>query len=105
MKTVLIKRFTPYDQEINQNKWMNDLDKIVTVFSIERESTFNYRYEREDIMLDAYIIDQIRRREEERRRINERPALQLPIPEPPPPRRQDEIEAEPEPKRVVIIDL
>ena len=63
------------------------------------------RYEREDIMLDAYIIDQIRRREEERRRINERPALELPLPEPPPPRRQDEAEAESEPKRVVIIDL
>ena len=51
------------------------------------------RYEREDIMLDAYIIDQIRRREEERRRINERPALELPLPEPPPPRRPDEAEA------------
>jgi hypothetical protein len=62
-------------------------------------------YEREDTMLDAYIIDQIRRREEERRRINERPALELPLPEPPPPRRQDEAEAESEPKRVVIIDL
>lgn len=56
-------------------------------------------------MLDAYIIDQIRRREEERRRINERPALELPLPEPPPPRRPDEAEAESEPKRVVIIDL
>ena len=56
-------------------------------------------------MLDAYIIDQIRRREEERRRINERPALELPLPEPPPLRRIDEAEAESEPKRVVIIDL
>lgn len=64
-----------------------------------------FGYEREDIMLDAYIIDQIRRREEERRRINERPALQLPLPEPPPPRRQNEAEADSEPKRVVIIDL
>ena len=63
------------------------------------------RYEREDIMLDAYIIDQIRRREEKRRRINERPALELPLPEPPPPHRPDEAEAESEPKRVVIIDL
>ena len=75
-----------------------------------RYSVYNSRYnpfgyEREDIMLDAYIIDQIRRREEERRRINERPALQLPLPEPPPPRRQDEAEADSEPKRVVIIDL
>ena len=56
-------------------------------------------------MLDAYIIDQIRRREEERRRISERPALELPLPEPPPPSYRDEIEAESEPKRVVIIDL
>ena len=56
-------------------------------------------------MLDAYIIDQIRRREEERRRIHERPALELPLPPLPPPRRYDEAEAESEPKRVIIIDL
>jgi hypothetical protein len=55
-------------------------------------------------MLDAYIIEQIRRREEERRRINERPAIQLPLPEPVAPRRE-EVEAEPEPKRVIVIDL
>lgn len=81
---------------------MNVLDSLDTVFTI---FSITLRDEREDIMLDAYIIDQIRRREEERRRINERPALELPLPEPPPPRRQDEAEAESEPKRVVIIDL
>jgi hypothetical protein len=81
---------------------MISLDSLVTVISIY---SITLRNEREDIMLDAYIIDQIRRREEERRRINERPALELPLPEPPPPRRPDEAEAESEPKRVVIIDL
>lgn len=81
---------------------MIGIDSLVTVFNIY---SINLRYEREDIMLDAYIIDQIRRREEERRRINERPALELPLPEPPPPRIYDEAEAESEPKRVVIIDL
>jgi hypothetical protein len=55
-------------------------------------------------MLDAYIIEQIRRREEERRRINERPSIQLPLPEAPPVHRE-EVEAEPEPKRVIVIDL
>jgi hypothetical protein len=76
---------------------MIDLDSPVTVFSID--------IEREVVMLDAYIIDQLRRREEERRRINERPALELPLPPPPPPRHRDEAEAESEPKRVVIIDI
>jgi hypothetical protein len=84
---------------------MIGLDKVVTVFSIDSKYLLTHRYEREDSMLDAYIIDQIRRREEERRRINERPALELPLPEPPPPRHRDEVEAESEPKRVVIIDL
>lgn len=56
-------------------------------------------------MLDAYIIEQIRKREEERRRIYERPALELPLeePAPRPPRRQEEVE--PEPPRVIVIDL
>lgn len=93
------------NQELCIKKWMNDLDKVVRVLSIKSIHLSTLRYEREDTMLDAYIIDQIRRREEERRRINERPALELPLPEPPPLRRRDEVEAEPEPKRVVIIDL
>lgn len=55
-------------------------------------------------MLDAYIIDQIRKREEERRRIHERPALELPLEPVPPPDWEPEIEEE-EPPRVIIIDL
>jgi hypothetical protein len=54
-------------------------------------------------MLDAYIIEQIRKREEERRRIFERPVLELPL-EPTPP-EHDEEEVEKEPARVVVIDL
>ena len=69
-----------------------------------------YRYpdilESEDLMLDAYIIDQIRRREEERRRIHERPALQLPLPIPEPRFDLEENETEQqEPKRVIVIEL
>ncbi len=58
-------------------------------------------------MLDAYIIEQIRKREEERRRINDRPVLELPLPlEQPTRRKQDEEEeTEREPSRVIIIDL
>ncbi|MFZ4737749.1 MAG: hypothetical protein ACOYM9_17475 [Bradymonadia bacterium] len=59
-------------------------------------------------MLDAYIIDQIRKREEERRRIYERPALELPLPidDAPPRRREREaVEDEDEPSRVIVIDL
>lgn len=55
-------------------------------------------------MLDAYIIEQIRKREEERRRIYERPALELPLPEERPRRRERE-EPEEEPSRVIVIDL
>ena len=54
-------------------------------------------------MLDAYIIDQIRRREEERRRIFERPALRVPLE--PPIEEEVESEEESETPRVVIIDL
>ena len=56
-------------------------------------------------MLDAYIIEQIRKREEERRRIYERPALEIPlddgyyrIPDRKPVPKE-------EPSRVIIIDL
>ncbi len=55
-------------------------------------------------MLDAYIIDQIRKREEERRRIHERPALELPLEPEPPPDWEPEVEEEEAP-RVIIIDL
>jgi len=54
-------------------------------------------------VLDAYIIEQIRKREEERRRILERPALKIPLlPEPLQP--EDELE-EPESTGVIVIDM
>jgi hypothetical protein len=60
-------------------------------------------------MLDAYIIEQIRKREEERRRIYERPSLELPLPsvdrEPPRRSEDDEDEVPEEAPRVIIIDL
>lgn len=54
-------------------------------------------------MLDAYIIEQIRKREEEAKRIYERPALELPLVEPP--RKRVEVDEDSEPSRVIIIDL
>lgn len=57
-------------------------------------------------MLEPWIIDQIRRREEERRR-GERPQLELPVPEYPPDhgpdRDADEGRDESEPTRGVAI--
>jgi hypothetical protein len=52
-------------------------------------------------MLDSFIIDELRRRETERR-----PALQIPIRDPPR-RRTDEQDDEPDdvPRGVVVIDL
>lgn len=55
-------------------------------------------------MLDAYIIEQIRKRDEERRRIYERPALELPLPEERP-RRRERDETDEEPSHVIVIDL
>ncbi len=57
-------------------------------------------------MLDAYIIEQIRKREEERRRILEQPAIELPLhPQSPPDGDHEEVEPKPESPRVVIIDI
>ena len=57
-------------------------------------------------MLDAYIIEQIRKREEERRRILDRPAIQLPLhPEAPSEKRDTDSDAEKEPSRVIVIDI
>ena len=53
-------------------------------------------------MLDAFIIEEIKRREEERR--ERRPRLELPIPEPPPHRQNDRSEDEGPQRGVVIID-
>ena len=55
-------------------------------------------------MLDAYIIEQIRKRNEERHRILERPALKLPL-EPEPFDVEEDEEPEVEAPRVIIIDL
>ena len=55
-------------------------------------------------MLDAYIIEQIRRREQERREQRERPRLELPLyHDAPPPEEVPDDDAEP--ARVIIIDL
>lgn len=59
-------------------------------------------------MLDAYIIEQIRKREEERRQIHERPALELPLDREPPRHsddHDDEAREDDEAPRVIIIDL
>jgi len=58
-------------------------------------------------VLDAYIIEQLRKREEERRRIYERPALELPLPMDDGPRRREHEAAEEdhEPSHVIVIDL
>ena len=53
-------------------------------------------------MLPPFIIEQIRKREEEERR--EQPALELPLPIPSVPREQSGRDEEPE-RGVVIIDL
>jgi hypothetical protein len=52
-------------------------------------------------MLDAFIIEEIKRREQERR--ERRPRLELPIPEPPP-RRQDRRQDDQPQRGVLIID-
>lgn len=54
-------------------------------------------------MLDAYIIEQIRKREQDRREQRERPRLDLPLYHDGPP--PEEVEEDPEPARVIIIDL
>jgi hypothetical protein len=56
-------------------------------------------------VLDAYIIDQIRKREEERRRIYERPAIELPLEDVRPEPKRDRRDEEDEPSRVIVIDL
>lgn len=54
-------------------------------------------------MLPPFIIEQIRKREEEERRPEIRPAIELPLGPPPPrPVRQDADEAN---RGVVVIDL
>ncbi len=56
-------------------------------------------------MLDAYVIEEIKRRERDQRR-EERPAIELPVPQPtsPGPRDHGEDSGEDRDRGVVIID-
>ena len=57
-------------------------------------------------MLDAFIIEEIKRRERIRREEQERPVVELPLPTPDEPRRRrSEEEDEKPPRGVVILDL
>jgi hypothetical protein len=59
-------------------------------------------------MLPPFIIEQIRKREEERRQHEQRPTLELPLPAPPSRKRPVSSEQTPEEDRdrgVVILDL
>ncbi len=54
-------------------------------------------------MLDAFIIEEIRRREQEQR--DDRPRIDLPLPEPAPHRQNEREDEDDKPQRgVVIID-
>ena len=55
-------------------------------------------------MLPPFIIEQIRKREEEERKRGDQPVIQLPLPEADPDARRIHVEEEPE-RGVVIIDL
>lgn len=55
-------------------------------------------------MLDAFIIDEIKRREHERESDNERPRAELPLPEPDPTRQSDDDQPKRPERGVVIID-
>ncbi len=57
----------------------------------------------ETVMLDAYVIEEIRRRERERGR-DDRPAVELPLPAPPPGREPDRDKDDRGDRGVVIID-
>ena len=53
-------------------------------------------------MLDAFIIEEIRRREQEQD--NQRPRLDIPLPEPKPQRQNDRVEDDEPQRGVIIID-
>lgn len=55
-------------------------------------------------MLPPFIIEQIRKREEEARQ-NHQPHLELPLPIMPPPARRPSVEPDDQDRGVVIIDL
>lgn len=56
-------------------------------------------------MLDAFIIEEIKRRERMRREEHERPVVELPLPQDEPRRRRSDEEEEKPPRGVVIIDM
>lgn len=57
-------------------------------------------------MLDAFIIEEIKRRERLRREEEQRPAVELPLPSPDQPSRRRSEEGDEKPQRgVVVIDL
>jgi hypothetical protein len=57
----------------------------------------------ETAMLDAYVIEEIKRRDRDRGR-EDRPAVELPLPAPPPGRDPDRDEHDRDDRGVVIID-
>ena len=57
----------------------------------------------ETVMLDAYVIEEIKRRERERS-TDDRPVVELPVPAPPPGRPPDRQEDDRGDRGVVIID-
>ena len=61
-------------------------------------------YQERYLMLDAFIIEQLRRREEEVEEPSERPSLQLPLVDDVEQDREIDEEHK-EPQRVIIIDL
>lgn len=54
-------------------------------------------------MLDAFIIEEIKRRDQERSR-DDRPVVELPVPPPPERDRKDDRDGDPPDRGVVIID-
>ena len=54
-------------------------------------------------MLDAYVIEEIKRRERHRER-DDRPVVQIPVPPPGPPGRPDEKDDESRDRGVIVID-
>jgi hypothetical protein len=54
-------------------------------------------------MLDAFIIEEIKRRERDRA-VDDRPAIELPLPQPPEPSKHEDTPDEGDGRGVVIID-